>query len=1049
MASVDDTSIWQSTDEAVSIGRAEERDGDGNITATAITRQLNNLAAGTLDTDAVNVAQLKAATQKVNVHDYSVWSPNTETDTNYTNGGAVAKNSLAAGVSAKATGDSAVAIGNGAQAEGKGATVIGKNAKATGQYATAFGGLETTDKKGNIVNIINTASGASSTAFGQGAQAKGAASLAFGHNTVAGADDGSGQQSVAFGEDTQALGGRSLAFGEKTIAKYNDSVAFGNDTRASSTGATAFGNRTRALAQYSTAWGNATVAADEESTAWATDTIAGAKLDENGAVTNKYTEDDTNKTEQMDVHGNLAYTYTSAADNKVHTAGIKQMPIDSGTEKHDYVVLAGKDGNTYVRDYQGSLWKVNVDADGNVTVDTTAGKNGKVFNGKNGVAQSLANTTINGQDVAITPDNVLTKAHEGTNGYNIDGYANATAFGYSTEASGDNATAFGNDTKATAAGATAFGYKTLASGENSTAFGESSIAAAKNSLAALGGTTTDTATNAAAIGNGAKATLADSVALGSGSVADRASGAKGYDMLTKAETTNTSAAWVANANAIAVGNGSTLTRQITGVAAGSQDTDAVNVAQLKAAGFKVTTQHNGVISSSILNGDTLDFEGKDNAIVSTSKDSKTITVAVSKTPTFDSATFGTTNNEKVTIANGQVSAFNREQKKRAAVGVDNQGNGTLFLVNDDLSQAHLYTQSSKETGNDGITRMYYTSSTDNGGEVNGIHTIAVLDDGINYVGDNYTDDKKTNKVVVKHKLNSTMDITGGADTSNLSDNNIGVVATPAVEDAQGNITQRGKLEIKLNKNLNLTDKGSVKMGNTTIENGGVTITPTGVTDDNKKISLTDKGLSNGGKQITHVDSGLKNAAGNPVDLATASGDVLNNAVNVGDLKKVSSAHTTVTVNGSVEAPDAGADGKLGNYTDKEKGNLLLAQKKDTTTGKITYDLKLNDNVILGKDTSDGKDGQEGTIGLTGKDGLPGADGKQGYSTTIIKTEKGQKGADGKTGKENLGGTDITRIVYTDKDGSNPQTVATLSDGLKFAGDDISKTVVRCKMKLNS
>ena len=828
VASGDDTSTWQSTDEAVSIGRAEERDGDGNITATAITRQLNNLAAGTLDTDAVNVAQLKAATQKVNVHDYSVWSPDTETDTNYTNEGAVAKNSLAAGVSAKATGDSAVAIGNGAQAEGKGATVIGKNAKATGQYATAFGGLETTDKKGNIVNIINTASGASSTAFGQGAQAKGAASLAFGHNTVAGADDGSGQQSVAFGEDTQALGGRSLAFGEKTIAKYNDSVAFGNDTRASSTGATAFGNRTRALAQYSTAWGNATVAADEESTAWGTDTIAGAKLDENGAVTNKYTEDDTNKTEQMDVHGNLAYTYTSAADNKVHTAGIKQMPIDSGSELHDYVVLAGKDGNTYVRDYQGSLWKVNVDANGNVTIDTSAGTNGKVYNGQK--KTSSAKTTINGTEVAITPDNVLTKAHEGTNGYNIDGYKDATAFGYSTEASGDYATAFGNDTKATAAGATAFGYKTLASGENSTAFGESSIAAAKNSLAALGGTVDEEAVNAAAIGSGAQAKLADSIALGSGSVADRASGAKGYDMLTKGDTTNTSAAWVANANAIAVGNGSTLTRQITGVAAGSLDTDAVNVAQLKAAGFKVTTQKNGDISSSILNGDTLDFEGINNAIVSTTKDSKTITVAVSKTPTFDSATFGTTNNEKVTIANGQVSAYNNQQQKRAVVGVDNQGNGTLFLVNDDLSQAHLYTQSSKETGNDGITRMYYTSSTDNGGEVNGIHTIAVLDDGINYAGDNVKPNT-SEKVVVKHKLNSTMDITGGADTSNLSDNNIGVVATPAMEDDQGNITQKGKLEIKLNKDLkdlNSVTAGNVRIGNNPAntlkltENGQVT-----------------------------------------------------------------------------------------------------------------------------------------------------------------------------------------------------------------------------------
>ena len=814
---------WNSTYGALSIGNV---DSDGTVNGT---RQIIGVAAGTSDTDAVNVAQLKAAmTQSGSIHDYSVNSTDTAADTNYSNAGATGKNALAAGVSAKATGDSAVAIGNGAQAEGKGATVIGKNAKATGQYATAFGGLETTDKKGNIVNIINTASGASSTAFGQGAQAKGAASLAFGHNTVAGADDGSGQQSVAFGEDTQALGGRSLAFGEKTIAKYNDSVAFGNDTRASSTGATAFGNRTRALAQYSTAWGNATVAADEESTAWGTDTIAGAKLDENGAVTNKYTEDDTNKTEQMDVHGNLAYTYTSAADNKVHTAGIKQMPIDSGSELHDYVVLAGKDGNTYVRDYQGSLWKVNVDANGNVTIDTSAGTNGKVYNGQK--KTSSAKTTINGTEVAITPDNVLTKAHEGTNGYNIDGYKDATAFGYSTEASGDYATAFGNDTKATAAGATAFGYKTLASGENSTAFGESSIAAAKNSLAALGGTVDEEAVNAAAIGSGAQAKLADSIALGSGSVADRASGAKGYDMLTKGDTTNTSAAWVANANAIAVGNGSTLTRQITGVAAGSLDTDAVNVAQLKAAGFKVTTQKNGDISSSILNGDTLDFEGINNAIVSTTKDSKTITVAVSKTPTFDSATFGTTNNEKVTIANGQVSAYNNQQQKRAVVGVDNQGNGTLFLVNDDLSQAHLYTQSSKETGNDGITRMYYTSSTDNGGEVNGIHTIAVLDDGINYAGDNVKPNT-SEKVVVKHKLNSTMDITGGADTSNLSDNNIGVVATPAMEDDQGNITQKGKLEIKLNKDLkdlNSVTAGNVRIGNNPAntlkltENGQVT-----------------------------------------------------------------------------------------------------------------------------------------------------------------------------------------------------------------------------------
>ncbi len=1018
VASVDDTSTWYSTDEAVSIGRAEERDDKGNITVSAITRQLNNLAAGTLDTDAVNVAQLKAATQKVNMHDYSVWSPDTETDTNYTNGGAVAKNSMAAGVSAGATGENAVAIGYGAKAKGRSATVIGKNASATGQYAMAFGGLDTTDKNGNPVTMTNTASGASATAFGQGAQAKGNASLAFGHNIVAGVDGGNGQQSVAFGEDTQALGGRSLAFGEKTVAKYNDSVAFGNDTRASSTGATAFGNRTRAISSYSTAWGNATVAADEESTAWGSDTIAGAKLGENGAVTNNYkiNPDDKNepvKQEQMDVHGNLAYIQPNGK-----TAGIKQMPIDSGTEKHDYVVLAGKDGNTYVRDYQGSLWKVNVAADGTVTVDTTAGKNGngKVYDGKNGAKQSLAKTTVNGAEVDITPDNVLTKAHEGKNGYTIEGYANATAFGYSTEASGDNATAFGNDTKASAAGATAFGYQTVASGENATAFGENSIAAAKNSLAALGGTVAASATNAAAIGKNAQATLEDSVALGSGAVADRKSGAKGYDMLTKGDTTNTSTAWVSSANAIAVGNGSTLTRQITGVAAGSQDTDAVNVAQLKAAGFKVTTQNNGNISSSILNGDTLDFEAKDNAIVSTSKDSKTITVAVSKTPTFDSATFYNPNpsegqnNEKVTISNGHISTYNKDQQERAVIGTDNQGSGTLHLINNDLSQVHVYTQNSKEDGNDGITRMYYISSSGDGGEIQGIHTIAVLDDGINYAGDNVKPNT-SDKVVVKHKLNSTMDITGGADTSNLSEGNIGVVATPAVEDDQGNITQKGKLEIKLNKDLtglNTVTAGNAKIGSAPADT--LKLTENG--------AVTDK-TAPAGSYVTGLDN-------KDWDVSSPT-YVSGRAATEDQLKKVSDAvnktaaqHTIVTVNDNKDNQDtkaAAGKGTFGEYAGADKGNLLIAAKDDN--GQMTYNIKLNDQLVIGQKGEPGVAGKDGKVtvetkgGTTvviGHDGEPGKDGKDGLFVTSKDgadgvSITGPNGADGTDGKVGISGTD--------------------------------------------
>lgn len=929
---------WVSTLGAVSVGTV---DSDGTATGT---RQINGLAAGTQDTDAVNVAQLKAMETKINMHYYSVNSTLSGDGSNYDNTGATGTNALAAGPAASATAENAVAIGYGAKAEGKGATVIGKNAKATGQYATAFGGLETTDKKGNIVNVINTASGASSTAFGQGAQAKGAASLAFGHNTIAGGADGSGQQSVAFGEDTQALGGRSLAFGEKTIAKYNDSVAFGNDTRASSTGATAFGNRTRALAQYSTAWGNATVAADEESTAWGTDTIAGAKLDENGAVTNKYTEDDTNKTEQMDVHGNLAYTYTSATDNKVHTAGIKQMKIDTGGELHDYVVLAGKDGNTYIRDYQGSLWKVNVDANGHVTVDETAGQKGKVFNGKNGAKQSLAKTTVSGAEVDITPDNVLTKAHEGTNGYNIDGYANATAFGYSTEASGDNATAFGNDTKATAAGATAFGYKTLASGENSTAFGENSIAAAKNSLAALGGIVDETATNAAAIGNGAEAKLADSIALGSGALANRSSGSKGYDVLTGTASTDTSAAWVSNANAIAVGNdteGSLMTRQITGVAAGSLDTDAVNVAQLKAAGLSFTTNtkdasnttdnYKGYKVVSRKLGDTIAIKADDEAanhsystanLTTRIAENGDISILMDENPAFTSVTTG----DVIFVGNPDLT----DKDGKAAKADTNAAYGTKTLTD---------SQNITSAGNDTqATRLHYK---DDQGHT---YEVATMDDGQIYAGDIKTDGTPDSTGFAR-TMNQKTTINGGVtNISSLTDNNIGVVSN-------GTDT----LTVKLAKDLK--DLNSVTTGKTVQNDSGIKIT-NDAADESKNVVINGDQISFGGNQVNNMGSGSDGMAdGEPTY------NTLTNGANIGDVKNIASSTVQPvidTVNKGWEL-DVNSTKQKSVTPDSPKVNLIQGQnititgdkdKTENVTIATADDVRFNTVRVGGTKTGD-------------------------------------------------------------------------------------------------
>lgn len=959
------------------------------------------------------------------VHDYSVNSVKTDTDTNYSNGGAQGSNALAAGVSAKATGASAVAvgsgaqaskdysvaIGNGAQANNTGAIALGNNAIATGigamvigqygtamgRYALAFGGQQT-DTTAEQAN--NVASGDNAVSFGERTTASGANATSFGWQTTA-----KEKRATAFGERTTASGANSTAFGQLATASGQNSTAFGNEARANNYGSTAFGNRTEALGEYSTAFGNSTVAAGMNTVAFGTDNVAGAVLDDNGAYTNiiyktnakgRVVKDENGNPielsrEKMDARGNLAYT-----DGSSHTKSVTYTV--PGGETHNYVLLQGDDGNTYIRDYRGDIRSATIGTDGKVTVGDTA----------------LTNVT-------------LKKANAGANGYHILSNANATVWGENS----------------------------IASGEASTAFGVSSIAAAKNSLAALGGTVAASATNAAAIGSGAKATLSDSVALGSHSVTTRA---KYKDLTSDAEKAAyakgafTGSAWEATDNAIAVGNDSTVTRQITGVAAGSLDTDAVNVAQLKAAGFKVTTQNDGSISSSILNGDTLDFEGKDNAIVSTSKDSKTITVAVSKTPTFDSATFYNPNpsegqnNEKVTISNGHISTYNKNQQERAVLGTDNQGSGTLHLINNDLSQVHVYTQNSKEDGNDGITRMYYISSSGNGGEIQGIHTIAVLDDGINYAGDNVKPNTQE-KVVVKHKLNSTMDITGGADTSNLSDNNIGVVATPAVEDEQGNITQKGKLEIKLNKDvvdLNTVTAGTAKIGHT--DAGKLKTTQNGA-ETGKYADAGDyvTGLTNKNWDTKNPEY-VSGRAATEDELATVSGDVTTNANNITtNATNIQNNANTIAKGLSFTTNTQDATNTTDNYkgykvVNRKLGDTIAIKAGDADPShhyaitNLTTEIANNGDITIKMDENPTFNVVTATsVNLSPKDTT--TKDQKGYTASAqldahyrggsLNPDKNVTMADGSTG--------MVRLHYHDGEGTI-HDLATMDDGQIYAGD---------------
>ncbi|WP_298014671.1 ESPR-type extended signal peptide-containing protein [uncultured Megasphaera sp.] len=161
--------------------------------------------------------------------------------------------------------------------------------------------------------------------------------------------------------------------------------------------------------------------------------------------------------------------------------------------------------------------------------------------------------------------------------------------------------------------------------------------------------TTTTANDAVAIGSNANATVDGGVALGSGSVASVASGVAGYDPKTNAASTTDSATWKSTLAAVSVGvptdgGAATATRQITGVAAGMQDTDAVNVAQLKASKVNLKEGENVTITSAAesdgsttytikstdtnttLASGTVSYAGADGTLVLTDSTGKTVEV---------------------------------------------------------------------------------------------------------------------------------------------------------------------------------------------------------------------------------------------------------------------------------------------------------------------------------------------------------------------------------------------------------------------------------------
>ena len=281
---------------------------------------------------------------------------------------------------------------------------------------------------------------------------------------------------------------------------------------------------------------------------------------------------------------------------------------------------------------------VTIADDGTISAtDTTysAGKNVKIDD-KNKISVDLSEYAKSDDVAVVYQDNDKNKSLHSTN---------AGTVGSSSIALGKEAT--------TGSRSVALGDQTKATGQSSTAIGTSSQA---------------TAENAVALGGAAKANVYGGVALGTSSVADRAAEAgvvgafasEGADGLT----------WKANAGAVSVGS-DTITRQITNVAAGSEATDAVNVAQLKAAtenaGWNLSTEKKNTQPTKVKSGAIVDFSGDD----------ENITISKEET---DFATFVKVNlNRNLNVDSVQAGDFFMNNEKGIGFG------GNAYITKDGLN----------------------------------------------------------------------------------------------------------------------------------------------------------------------------------------------------------------------------------------------------------------------------------------------------------------------------------------------------------------------------
>ena len=445
-----------------------------------------------------------------------------------------------------------------------------------GTPVMAVSSIPFSDKPSSALGNGSVKSGTTNgVALGNAAYSDSNQSIAIGFRSLASGTflGGSIKPSVAVGAGAHAEGNNTVAIGTVAENRASYGVSLGNESKVTSGSdyGIAIGYQTQVSAVHSMAIG-------EKASASATLAIA---LGANAKATG-------------------AYSYTAGFNS------------ESGGEA---AIAVGK---------SASASGASAVAVGNGTVatagDAVAIGTSSQATGGDSIALGKSANASNGDSIAIGQDTVSNNINSVALGKTSKATgASATALGPQAKATGSTAVAIGLNSEANQSATVAVGYNSAASGENAAAYGNTAKAAGKNSLA---------------LGANTQATVEGGVALGAGSIANTVAGA-GYNPNTG--RTNTFTGLSGNAltstwAAVSIGDG-TNTRQLTGLAAGTNNTDAVNVAQLKSMNLAFTadgsTQGDVNLTNSALNvvGDSTYITTKgNNQTLTISGKKQTITV---------------------------------------------------------------------------------------------------------------------------------------------------------------------------------------------------------------------------------------------------------------------------------------------------------------------------------------------------------------------------------------------------------------------------------------